>query len=113
MIISIVIKKVTERKIITLLSFASKMGALIYGKEKLERHLHASRLKILFIASDCSNNTKKMWVNKCDSNHAKLILFQNTTKKELAKRLGKKELSAVSTSNEDILKGVLKYLEKT
>jgi len=89
------------------------MGTLIYGKERLERHLSASHLKLLFLASDCSDNTKKMWVNKCNSNNAKLILFQTTTKIELAKRLGKKELSAVSTTNEDLLQGIIKYLEKS
>ncbi len=88
------------------------MGTLIYGKERLERYLNASNFKILFLASDCSENTKKMWVNKCDSTNAKLVIFQNTTKKELAKRLGKKELSAVSTTNKDLIKGIIKYLEK-
>jgi len=88
------------------------MGKLIYGKERLERFLNTSSLKMIFLASDCSDNTYKYWVNKSNSTGAKLIQFQCITKLELAKRLGKKELSAVSTSNKDILKGIIKYLEK-
>ncbi len=88
------------------------MGKLVYGKERLERHLNASGLKMLFMASDCSDNTKKYWHNKTNTTNTKLILFRFTTKKELAKRLGKIELSAVSTTNQDILKGIMRLLEK-
>lgn len=101
-----------EEKIIGLLSFASKMGTLIYGKESLERYLNSNHFKILFLASDCSDNTKKMWFNKTATTGTLLIQFQRTTKIELAKRLGKKELSAVSTSNVDILNGIKKYVER-
>src|SRR6056297_4345812 len=61
----------TEEKIIKLLSFASKMGTLVYGKERLERHLQAARNKWIFLASDCSENTKKMWRNKSSSTGAR------------------------------------------
>jgi len=87
------------------------MGTLIYGKERLERHLQTTQSKWIFLASDCSENTKKMWLNKSASNGSKLIQFKKTTKKILAQRLGKNELSAVSTSNKDILKGIRNYLE--
>jgi len=89
------------------------MGALVFGKESLERYLDSNHFKILFLASDCSDNTKKMWLNKTTTTGALLIQFQHTTKIELAKRLGKKELSAVSTSNQDIVKGIRKYLERS
>ncbi len=100
-----------EEKIINLLSFASRMGKLVYGKERLERYLNTAETKILFLASDCSSNTKKYWVNKCDSTECQLFIFNSKTKKELAARLGKKELSAVSTSNMDITNGIKKIME--
>jgi len=87
------------------------MGSLIYGKERLERELTSNKVKMLFLASDCSINTQKMWVNKTTTTRTMLIQFQKITKKELAKRLGKKELSAVTTTNIDLIKGIKKYLE--
>lgn len=87
------------------------MGSLIYGKERLERELKSNTLQILFLASDCSENTKKLWVNKTTPTGTILIQFQKITKKELANRLGKKELSAVSTRNIDLINGIRKYLE--
>ena len=100
-----------EDKIMNLLSFASRMGKLIYGKERLERYLNGKGEKWLFLASDCSSNTQSFWVNKCQAKACQLFVFTKLTKKGLAKRLGKKELSAVSTSNIDIINGISKILE--
>lgn len=100
-----------EDKIVNLLSFASRMGKLIYGKERLERYLNGKGERWLFLASDCSSNTQTYWEKKCQSMRCELFVFSNLTKKGLAKRLGKKELSVVSTSNTDIINGIRNLLE--
>jgi len=88
------------------------MGTLIYGKEKLERYLFSKGDKIMFIASDSSLNTRKYWLNKCNQNHIDLFILKCQSKKSLAERLGKKELSVVSTSNQDIVNGIRQMMRK-
>jgi len=100
-----------EEKIVNLLSFASRMGKLLYGKERLERYLNGKGERWLFMASDCSLNTQSFWEKKCSAVGCELFVFSNLTKRVLAKRLGKKELSAVSTTNTDIINGIKKLLE--
>lgn len=102
----------TEEKVLNLLSFASRMGKLIYGKEKLERYLFSKGDKLLFMASDSSLNTQKYWINKCEPNDIDLLMLKCHSKSSLAKRLGKNELSVVSTSNQDIINGIKKIMRE-
>jgi ribosomal protein L7Ae-like RNA K-turn-binding protein len=107
------IKNEIQEKIINLLGFSSRMGALIYGKEKLISYLYTQNtFYMLFLASDSSENTKKFWEDKSKSLDAELYFFENLTKLELAKRLGKVELSVVATDNTEILKGIRKILKE-
>lgn len=100
-----------EEKILKLMGFSSKMGKLIYGKEPLENYLKDNANTMIFLASDCSQNTQKLWINKCSYNNAALFKFTKNTKIEIAQKLGKNELSAFATDNTDIIAGIEKILE--
>lgn len=100
-----------EEKILNLLAFSSKMGKLIYGKERLENYLRDNHPAIIFLACDCSENTQKLWINKCTSNDGTLFKFTRNTKRQIAQTLGKIELSAFTTTNKDIIAGIDKILE--
>jgi len=100
-------------KVLTLLGFSSRMGALIYGREKIISYLYTqNKFYMLFLSSDCSENTRKFWMDKANSLDAEIYVFQNISKEMLAQKLGKYELSAVATDNMDILKGIRKLLKE-
>lgn len=108
-----IIKKDIEEGVLSLLGFSSRMGALIYGKEKLLSYLYTQNAYyMLFLSSDCSENTRKFWLDKTCLPGVELYVFESVTKFGLAKRLGKYELSVVATDNANILEGIRKLLKE-
>ena len=54
-----------DRKISSLLSLCTKAGMLVTGEEAAERLLKCGDAKLVIIAEDAAENTKKKFVNKC------------------------------------------------
>ena len=54
-----------DRKISSLLSLSAKAGMLSTGEETAEKLLQKGAAKLVIIAEDASENTKKKFVNKC------------------------------------------------
>ena len=54
-----------NRKISSLFSLSSRAGLLVTGEESAEKLLKSGDAKLVIIAEDASDNTKKKFVNKC------------------------------------------------
>jgi len=54
-----------DRKMSSLLSLSAKAGFLRTGEESAEKLLQNDEAKLVIVASDASDNTKKKFVNKC------------------------------------------------
>ena len=54
-----------DRKIASLLSLCARAGLLKTGEETAEKLLKNDSAKLVIVACDASDNTKKKFVNKC------------------------------------------------
>ncbi|PWJ86804.1 ribosomal protein L7Ae-like RNA K-turn-binding protein [Oceanotoga teriensis] len=97
-----------EDKILTLIGFSSRANKFAFGKEGLRSYISKPRKhKLVVIASDASKNTLKDLMNKCSHYGIKYVLLESKNKLDLAKAVGKIEVSAVGIEDESIIKGII------
>lgn len=75
-------------KIIQLLGLATKARKVIFGTDTVTKSM--TKIKLLFVSKDASDNTKKLMVNK--SNYYKISLVSDLDSNDLYKACGKSNL---------------------
>lgn len=86
-----------------------KAGALSSGEVAVEIDIKKKKSKLVIIAEDASENTKKKFTDMAKYRNIKYVYFQ--TKEVLGMYLGKSERSVLSINNEGFAKSFLSKLE--
>ncbi len=87
-----------NKKFYSMLGLAMKAGKLSSGEFKTEDAVKSSRSKLVIVAEDASNNTKKNFSDMCTYYHVPLIIFG--TKSELGAAIGKELRASLSIDDE-------------
>lgn len=80
-------------KIISMLGMSYQAKKIITGEDALRRSIRENKVKLLIIASDASDNTKKRLINSAKHYGVNYYIF--STKHELSICLGGKTRSAI------------------
>ena len=93
-------------KLKALLGFAQKSGKAISGEEGILKAIKSNKIKVLLISSNCSENTRKNYLNQ--------VVYYNIpyndivlTKEEIGSSIGKVQRSAVAITDEGFAKAIL------
>ena len=62
-------------KIYSMIGLSMKAGKLAYGSDMCEEHIKKDNTKLVIVAEDASDNTKKKMKNLCISNNIEVIFF--------------------------------------
>lgn len=83
-----------DQKLISLLGLAQKAGKIASGDFAVERAVKAGKAKILLIATDASDGTKKGY---CDmASYNKITYYEVLTKAALGNAIGKPQRAALA-----------------
>jgi len=74
-------------KIYSMLGLAQKAGKLLSGEYTCEMAIKAKKCRLVIIASDASDKSKKKFIDMC--NFREINIFEYGTKDELGKYIGK------------------------
>ena len=85
--------------VLSMISLAMKAGAVASGEMKAEQSVRAGRAKLVILAGDASDNTKKKFMDKCNYRGIRYEIFGN--KDELGRLIGKNERSVVAITDDD------------
>ncbi len=96
------------QKIYSYIGLAMKSGSLVSGEFATEKSIQSKQAKLVIIALDASNNTKKKFKNKCTYYDVPLCFFG--TKQELGKAIGKELRSTVGVTNTGLANGIKKQI---
>lgn len=77
----------SEEKQLQLLGLALRASQLITGEEMTIRSIQKNEAKLVLVASDASDNTKKKMMNKCQ--FYKIPIFFEHTSEEISQAIGK------------------------
>lgn len=100
-----------ENRLMFLLGISRKANRIVFGKDQLRSYLKQPRRnKMLFLACDASDTTKKNWKIRCKSQGAKCIILKEHNRITLGKAIGKDNISAVAVDDEGLLLEISKII---
>ena len=97
-------------KLYSMLSLAKKAGALKFGEDNCEKAIKSGDAKLVFVAIDASNNTKKKFTNKCKFYGIDVYII--LSKQEIEAKTGMVNRSVVAVIDDGLAR-VLAELCKT
>ena len=98
----------SQKKIIGLLSLATKAGKVASGEFCTEREVKAGRAALVIVAGDASDNTKKMFANMCAYYKAPCVIYG--TKGELGHAIGKDYRASLAVTDAGFAEMIKKQL---
>lgn len=93
-------------KILSYLGLAMRAGKIASGEETVLKQIQSGRSRLVIMADDASDNTKKKFSDKCDFYHIPLIIMG--TRDELGQSMGKARRVVISVMDEGFAKAMLK-----
>ncbi|MBR5337506.1 MAG: ribosomal L7Ae/L30e/S12e/Gadd45 family protein [Lachnospiraceae bacterium] len=99
-----------NNKLLSLLGLACRAGHVVSGEYATENAVKSGKAKACIIAEDASDNTKKLFRDKCSSYGVPLI--ETGTKEELGKAIGKEFRASAAVTDRSFAEGLVKKYEK-
>ena len=93
-----------------MIGLASRAGAVKSGEFSVEKAVKSGRGKLVLVASDASDNTKKMFMDMCRFYKVPIRIFG--TKEELGHALGQEYRDVVSMQEPGLAQAVRKLLDE-
>ena len=97
-------------KVLSLLGLAKKAGKLKGGEYCVETEVKKGRAKLVIVAEDASDNTKKSYTDMCSFEKVPVIFYGN--KETIGKCIGCEERAAVVLTDEGFANAVNKQISQ-
>ena len=97
------------RKELSLLGLAAKAGKLVSGEFMTEKSVKEGKARLVLVATDASDNTKKMFRNMCDFYKVPLCLIGD--KETLGHVIGKQFRASLAVTDDGFTKAIQKQLD--
>ncbi len=98
----------SRKSLLTFLSLMQKAGKLQSGEFQTETAVKAGKAFCVIVAEDASDNTQKLFNDKCSFYKVPIIVFGK--KEELGSAIGKQERSSVAIIDEGFAKSFQKKM---
>lgn len=97
-----------NKKIYSMLSLCAKSGRLVSGGFSVEKAVKNQSAYLVLVAQDASNNTKKLFNQKC--NYYKIPYFEFGDKDSLGKFIGKEMRTSVAVLDKGFANQIVNYM---
>lgn len=98
-----------DSKIYGFFGLAKRAGKTVLGIDGIINSVRYGKSKLVILAQDASENTKKQITDKCTFYNVPLIVFGD--KESLAKSMGTENAAAVSVIDKNFADALMKKLE--
>lgn len=99
-----------EQKVLSLLGLAQRAGMVVSGETAVEKAVRSGKAKLVLIAQDASENTRKSY---CDlTQYYQAPLFVLLTKEQLGAAIGKVHRAALAIIDKGLSEAIAKALEE-
>lgn len=103
--------KTNENKIYSLLGLATRAGKVVSGDDSTLLELKRGKVKLVIVADDASDNTKKLFKDKSSYRSIPYVYF--STKLQLGLAIGKAPRAALGVKDENFVKTLMELMETT
>lgn len=102
------LQPIAEKKALSYIGLSAKAGNLASGEFSTEKSIKDGKAKLVIVAEDASNNTKKMFTNMCTYYQVPLYFFGEKTK--LGHAIGKEFRASLVLLDKGLADAVEKQL---
>ena len=99
-----VLKNDVPDKVFSMIGLATKAGKTFSGEFAVKER----KAKLVIVSEDASDNTKKLFTNKCD--FYKIPVFVCGSRSQLGKATGNQERASIAISDEGFSKSIINIL---
>lgn len=99
----------TQNKLISLLGISMKSGRLVSGEYQTLDAIKKGKAKLVLVSEDASDNTKKLFHNKCAFYH--VPVFEYGKMEDLGRAIGKDLRSSLAICDEGLAAAMEKQLK--
>lgn len=89
-----------EKKIYSWLGLSMRAGKLVSGEDTTLRNIKKNRVKLVIVSKDASENTKKLFSDKCSFRNIDCVFFGD--KNTLGRSIGKGPRAVIGLKDEKI-----------
>lgn len=93
-----------------MIGLCMKAGQVVSGEFSVEAGLKKNKVKLVVIATDASDNTKKKFRNMCD--YRQVPYFEYADKAVLGRTIGKETRASIGICDDSFAKSILEKLNK-
>ncbi len=97
-----------KERAFNMLGLAARAGRIESGEFSTEKAVKTGRGRLVIVAEDASDNTKKMFTNMCKYYEVPMVVFG--TKEELGHWIGKAYRASICILDDGFAKAVLKKM---
>ena len=98
-----------KNRILFMLSLCQKSGKLVSGEESCEKAIRANLARVIIVAENASENTKKKFKNS--SQYYKVPIYFFTDKEELGHAIGKEVRAVLTVTDEGLGNQIIKLFK--
>ncbi len=102
--------KALNNKIFSMLGLATRSRNIVSGEFMTEKSVKSKQAVLVLVATDASDNTKKMFRNMCE--FYKVPYYVYGTKEELGHCMGKEFRASLAVTNQGFADSIIKNLEE-
>ena len=101
--------QLNNKKIFSLLGLAAKSGNIVSGEFATEKAVKCQKAKLCIVAKDSSDNTKKLFHNKCK--YYEVPIYEFGKKEELGHAIGKEFRASIAVMDEGFAKNLISQID--
>lgn len=98
-----------KNNILSLIGLATRAGKTVSGEFMVEKSVSEEKAKLVIVSLEASDNTKKLFLNKCQYYEIPCYLFG--TMEELGKFTGNKSRASIAITDEGFSNSVINKLK--
>lgn len=96
-------------KVLSYIGLSTKSGKVASGEFSTEKAVKEGKAKLVIVAQDSSDNTKKMFTNMCEYYHVPIYFY--STKSELGHAMGKEMRASLALLDQGLADAAKKQLK--
>ena len=96
-------------KILNLIGLAMRAAKVVSGEFSTEKLIKENKAKLVIVATDASDNTKKLFMNKCV--YKKIPIYIYSDKLSLGHAIGKEYRASLGISDANFAQAIKKLLD--
>lgn len=100
----------TQNKVFSYIGLATKAGKVVSGEFSTEKAVKEKKARLVIVATDASDNTKRMFTNMCT--YYKVPIYFIGDKEALGHAMGKQFRASLAINDQGFANAIIKTLEQ-